>query len=110
VDFTPSVATHLPALRELAGARHVPYAGRDGKTGQTLVRTALAPLFASRNLHVRSWSGTNLLGGGDGEALADPSRAASKLESKGGAVPSILGYERPDHLSQGNQVSWLLAT
>jgi myo-inositol-1-phosphate synthase len=93
VDFTPSVATQLPALRELAGARHVPYAGRDGKTGQTLVRTALAPLFASRNLRVCSWSGTNLLGGGDGEALADPVRAASKLASKGRAVPSILGYE-----------------
>jgi myo-inositol-1-phosphate synthase len=93
VDFTPSVATNLPALRELAGARNVPYAGRDGKTGQTLLRTALAPLFASRNLRVRSWSGTNLLGGGDGEALADPARAVSKLESKGRAVPSILGYE-----------------
>jgi myo-inositol-1-phosphate synthase len=93
VDFTPSVATYLPALRQLAAARNAPYAGRDGKTGQTLIKTALAPMFASRNLRVRSWSGTNLLGGGDGEALADPERAASKLESKGRAIPSILGYE-----------------
>jgi myo-inositol-1-phosphate synthase len=93
VDFTPSVATQLPGLASLAEARGVPYAGRDGKTGETLLKTALAPLFAYRHLHVRSWAGTNLLGGGDGAALADPARAASKVASKQRGLASILGAE-----------------
>jgi myo-inositol-1-phosphate synthase len=95
VDFTPSVATQLPALASLAESRGLPYAGRDGKTGETLVKTALAPLFAYRNLQVRSWAGTNLLGGSDGASLADPDRAASKLASKQRGLSSILGSE-PD--------------
>jgi myo-inositol-1-phosphate synthase len=95
VDFTPSVATQLPALTHLATTQGLPYAGRDGKTGETLVKTALAPLFAYRNLRVRSWAGTNLLGGSDGAALADPQRAASKLTSKQRGLASILGSE-PD--------------
>ena len=48
------------------------------------MKTAIAPAFAARALRVRSWSGTNLLGGGDGATLADPYAAASKLESKAG--------------------------
>jgi len=95
VDFTPSTGARLPALEALAEQRGVPHAGRDGKTGETLVKSALAPMFATRNLRVRSWSGPNLLGGGDGAALADPDRRASKLESKQRVLASILGYE-PD--------------
>ena len=95
VDFTPSTGARLPALEQLAEQRGVPHAGRDGKTGETLMKSALAPMFVTRNLHVRSWSGTNLLGGGDGAALANPDRLASKLESKQRLLASILGYE-PD--------------
>ncbi|PLS74839.1 MAG: myo-inositol-1-phosphate synthase [Actinobacteria bacterium] len=95
VDFTPSTGARLPALEQLADQRGVPHAGRDGKTGETLVKSALAPMFATRNLHVRSWAGTNLLGGGDGAALAEPDRRESKLESKHHVLGSILGYE-PD--------------
>lgn len=95
VDFTPSTGARLPALEQLAEQCAVPHAGRDGKTGETLVKSALAPMFAVRNLRVRSWSGTNLLGGGDGATLADPDRRASKLDSKHRALASILGYE-PD--------------
>lgn len=91
VDFTPSPALRLPALTELAHRRGLPYAGCDGKTGETLLRTALAPTFAVRGLRVRSWSGTNLLGGGDGAALADPLRAAGKLESKARSLAALLG-------------------
>lgn len=93
VGFTPSTGPRLPALDELAREARVPYAGSDGKTGETLVRTALAPMFAARNLLVRSWAGTNLLGGGDGAALADPDRASSKLESKARGLESLLGNE-----------------
>lgn len=93
VDFTPSVATQLPALTQRATDRGLAYAGRDGKTGETLVKTALAPMFAYRNLQVRSWAGTNLLGGSDGESLAEPERATSKLTSKRRGLEAILGSE-----------------
>ncbi|GGS24464.1 MULTISPECIES: inositol-3-phosphate synthase [Actinokineospora] len=91
VDFTPSTGVALPALDELALAQRVPYAGRDGKTGETLLRTVLAPMFTDRALKVLSWSGTNLLGGGDGATLSDPARAASKLRSKSDGLASLLG-------------------
>ncbi|WP_238446085.1 inositol-3-phosphate synthase [Salsipaludibacter albus] len=94
VDFTPSSALTVPAILDLATGR-VPVAGRDGKTGETLVKTALAPMFADRALHVHSWSGMNLLGGGDGQTLADPVTAASKVESKGDVLGDILGH-RPE--------------
>jgi myo-inositol-1-phosphate synthase len=93
VDFTPSTGARLPALGELAEAAGVPHAGRDGKTGETLVKSVLAPMFADRNLRVRSWAGTNLLGGGDGTALRAAGPLASKVQSKGLALSSILGYE-----------------
>ncbi|HVQ95760.1 MAG TPA: inositol-3-phosphate synthase [Mycobacteriales bacterium] len=93
VDFTPSVGVRLPALAELAEANRLPWAGNDGKTGETLVKAALAPMFASRALRVRSWAGTNLLGGGDGANLADPAAAASKLASKSRVLSTVLGHE-----------------
>ncbi|MEU6482671.1 inositol-3-phosphate synthase [Streptomyces sp. NPDC046887] len=92
VDFTPSVGVRVPALAELAVERRLPYAGNDGKTGETLVKSALAPMFAHRALRVSSWSGTNLLGGGDGAALADPERAASKSGSKARVLRAALGH------------------
>lgn len=92
VNFTPSTGMDVPGLPERAAGRGICFAGKDGKTGETLVRTGLAPMFADRNLRVRSWSGTNLLGGGDGVALADPERARSKLAAKGACLPDILGY------------------
>ncbi|HET9141480.1 inositol-3-phosphate synthase [Actinophytocola sp.] len=92
VDFTPSTGARLPALHELAGSAGLPYAGNDGKTGETLVKTALAPMFTARALRVLSWSGTNLLGGGDGATLADPRAAASKTESKRRGLEGLLGH------------------
>lgn len=93
VNFTPSVGASLPALEELARARGVPHAGRDGKTGETLLKSALAPMFRMRHLEVKSWVGFNVLGNADGLALSDPTTAASKTESKSRVVPAILGYE-----------------
>jgi len=93
INFTPSVGASLPGLEELARRRGVPHAGRDGKTGETLLKSALAPMFRMRQLHVRTWVGFNVLGNADGLALSDPATAASKTESKGKVVPSILGYE-----------------
>jgi myo-inositol-1-phosphate synthase len=93
VDFTPSTGARLPALHQLARERGVPYAGNDGKTGETLLKSVLAPMFAMRNLRVRSWSGLNLLGGGDGANLADPGANAAKVASKQRVLRDVLGYE-----------------
>jgi myo-inositol-1-phosphate synthase len=82
VNFTPSTGLHHPALATAAATSGLPYAGRDGKTGQTLLRSVLGPMFTQRALAVRAWSGTNLLGGGDGAALADPAAAAAKNAGK----------------------------
>lgn len=92
VAFTPSPGPNLPALVELAQRQNVPWAGRDGKTGETLVKTTLAPMFATRALKVRSWASYNLLGGGDGQTLADPDAALSKTTTKGAGVDAILGH------------------
>ncbi|MGX4652748.1 inositol-3-phosphate synthase [Micromonospora sp. SCSIO 07396] len=92
VDFTPSTGLRLPALAALAAQRGLPYAGHDGKTGETLVKSVLAPMFAMRNLAVRSWSGVNLLGGGDGATLAEPGANAAKVDSKQRVLGETLGY------------------
>jgi myo-inositol-1-phosphate synthase len=95
VNFTPSLGSGLPALDELARRRGAVHAGRDGKTGQTLIKSALAPLFAARNLRVLSWFGQNILGNEDGRTLADPDARRSKQRSKGELLPALLGY-RPE--------------
>jgi myo-inositol-1-phosphate synthase len=97
VNFTPSLGNSCPALDELARRRRVPHGGKDGKTGETLLKTVLAPMFAARNLHVRSWVGHNILGGGDGRVLNDPENKASKVKSKDSPLANILGY-RPQSL------------
>ncbi|MFG2830199.1 inositol-3-phosphate synthase [Streptomyces sp. NPDC048434] len=91
LNFTPSTGLHHPLLQEMAAVSGLPYAGRDGKTGQTLLRSVLAPMFAQRALAVRAWSGTNLLGGGDGAALADPGAAAAKNAGKARVLADTLG-------------------
>jgi myo-inositol-1-phosphate synthase len=95
VNFTPATGMRAPGLAERALAAGLPHAGRDGKTGQTLLRAALAPMFTQRALTVRSWSGANLLGGGDGAALADPAAAAAKNAGKARVLNDILG-EQPE--------------
>jgi myo-inositol-1-phosphate synthase len=91
VNFTPSLGIAPPALQELAVKHHVPFYGSDGKTGETLMKTVLAPLFLYRNLEVLSWEGFNILGGGDGRVLSDPRHKRSKVLTKGGVLASILG-------------------
>lgn len=90
VNFTPSTANALGGIRDLATAKSVPHMGRDAKTGETLVKSALAPMFAGRNLQVLSWEGHNILGNRDGLVLEDDANAAGKLSSKGDVLDSIL--------------------
>lgn len=102
VNFTPSTGLHHPQLRDMARCSGLPYAGRDGKTGQTLLRSVLAPMLAQRALTVRAWSGTNLLGGGDGAALADPAAAAAKNAGKAAVLRDTLGELPPGDLHIDN--------
>jgi myo-inositol-1-phosphate synthase len=97
-NFTPSQAADIPALVQMAKARGVPTAGKDGKTGQTFMKTVLAPALRARALHVDGWFSTNILGNRDGEALRDPNSLQSKLNTKGEVLDSILGYKVEDHI------------
>ncbi len=97
-NFTPSLAADIPALTRLADERCVPVAGKDGKTGQTFIKTVLAPAFRSRALYVEGWFSTNILGNRDGLALDNADSLRSKLNTKGSVLDDILGYPVEDHL------------
>ena len=97
-NFTPSVAADIPALIELAEIRKVPVAGKDGKTGQTFIKTVLAPALKSRALKVEGWYSTNILGNRDGLALSNEDSLASKVKTKSSVLDDILGYTVEDHL------------
>jgi myo-inositol-1-phosphate synthase len=90
VNFTPSTGATPPALEEFARARHVPHCGNDGKTGETLVKTALAPMFAHRRLRVLAWAGYNMLGNRDGAVLEDPEHKRAKLRNKDEVLKRLL--------------------
>jgi len=96
VNFTPSL-TKVPALETLAVNAGIPIAGEDGKTGQTLLKTALAPAFQLRHLQVEGWFSTNILGNNDGKVLDDPKSNKTKVASKLSVLDEILGYEVSDH-------------
>ena len=93
VNFSPSAGSDLPALEVLALAQGVLHVGRDGKTGETLMKAVLAPMFAARNLHVLSWVGHNIFGNMDGKVLDDPVNMANKVRSKDHLLTEILGYK-----------------
>ena len=91
-NFTPSVGSSLPALKELALEKGVPHAGNDGKTGETLVKTTLAPMFAYRNLKILGWMSYNILGDYDGKVLSHRENKESKVISKDRVLEKIMGY------------------
>ena len=97
-NFTPSVAADVAPLAELARQRKVPIGGKDGKTGQTMIKTVIAPALRKRALHVDGWFSTNILGNSDGKALDDPKSLESKLDTKKSVLNQILGYPVDDHI------------
>jgi myo-inositol-1-phosphate synthase len=99
INFTPSLGASFPAAEELAAQRGSVVGGKDGKTGETLLKTVLAPMFAHRNLHVLSWVGHNIFGNRDGIVLDDPDHKASKIQTKDQVVSQILGYKPQTHVS-----------
>src|SRR5690606_30786203 len=93
INFSPSVGASPAAVGELALERGVCHAGQDGKTGETLLKTVLAPMFACRNLEVMSWVGHNIFGNLDAVVLDDPENRASKIRTKDRVLAGTLGYE-----------------
>ena len=86
----PNLTLDIPAIQELAHDNNVAICGKDFKTGQTLMKTILAPGFKARMLGLEGWYSTNILGNRDGEVLDDPGSFKTKEESKLGALEYIL--------------------
>jgi myo-inositol-1-phosphate synthase len=86
----PNLTCDTPALEQLARDRGVAIGGKDFKTGQTMVKTVLSPMFKARMLGVSGWYSTNILGNRDGEVLDDPESFKTKEESKLGVLEYIL--------------------
>jgi len=86
----PNLTVDIPALEDFAKDKHVAIGGKDFKTGQTLMKTVLAPGFKARMLGLNGWFSTNILGNRDGEVLDDPGSFKTKEESKLGALEYIL--------------------
>lgn len=99
VNFTPSTGSAPAAINELAESRGVCHMGHDGKTGETLLKSVLAPMFAHRNLEVMSWVGHNIFGNMDGKVLDDPINKKTKVVSKDRLLGQILGYSPQSHVS-----------
>ncbi len=93
----PNLAVDTPVLRQLATERKVAISGKDFKTGQTLMKTVLAPMLRARMLGLSGWYSTNILGNRDGEVLDDPDNFKTKEESKLGVLEDILQPDKfPD--------------
>jgi len=99
VNFTPSTGSTPEAIRQFARDYKTAHAGCDGKTGETLLKSVLAPMFAARNLDVMSWVGHNIFGNMDGKVLDDPRNKAAKVKSKDHLLAAILGYPPQTHVS-----------
>jgi myo-inositol-1-phosphate synthase len=97
VNGSPNISVEIPALQELANEMAVSIGGSDFKTGQTLMKTIIAPGLKNRLLGVEGWFSTNILGNRDGQVLDDPESFKSKEVSKGGVLEDILSKEEyPD--------------
>ena len=93
----PNLCVDIPAMWQLAEETKLPIAGKDFKTGQTLMKTTLAPLFRTRELGVAGWFSTNILGNRDGEVLDAPENFHTKEVSKLGVINTILkADQQPD--------------
>jgi myo-inositol-1-phosphate synthase len=89
----PNLTTDTPALLELARENHIPICGKDFKTGQTFMKTMIAPGLKARMLGMSGWFSTNILGNRDGEVLDDPGSFRSKEETKLSVLDQILQPE-----------------
>ncbi|WP_224367887.1 inositol-3-phosphate synthase [Hyalangium versicolor] len=96
-NATPNTSVDTPALQELARKEGLPVAGRDLKSGQTMMKTVIAPALKARMLGLQGWFSTNILGNRDGEVLDDPQAFKAKEVTKAGVLDTIL---QPDQYPQ----------
>jgi myo-inositol-1-phosphate synthase len=99
INFTPSLGASFPAIQTLALERGAVIGGKDGKTGETLLKTVLAPMFAHRNWRILSWVGHNIFGNRDGQVLDSAENKASKIRTKDQVISSVVGYKPQTHVS-----------
>lgn len=93
INGAPNLTLDFPAMQQHAAKHSVPICGKDFKTGQTMLKTVLAPMFKTRMLGLSGWFSTNILGNRDGEVLDDPGSFKTKEESKLSVIDSILQPE-----------------
>ena len=98
LNGAPNLSQDIPALRELALARGIATGGKDFKTGQTLMKTTIAPMLQARLLGLDGWFSTNILGNRDGEVLDDAASFKTKEVSKLGVLDQILDPTRHPEL------------
>lgn len=99
INFTPSLGSCPEAINELAIAKDTCHMGHDGKTGETFLKSVLAPAMANRNLEIMSWVGHNIFGNMDGQVLDNPVNKQTKVTSKDRLLGQILGYDPQTHIS-----------
>jgi myo-inositol-1-phosphate synthase len=92
IDFTSSQTLDIKGILDISNEKKVPLAGRDGATGETILKIALAEFLLKRNLHLSGWFSTNLLGNNDGLVLQDYRHAELKVEDKTNVLSDVLGY------------------
>ena len=93
INGAPNLTVDMPAMLQYADKQNVPVCGKDFKTGQTMMKTVLAPMFKTRMLGLSGWFSTNILGNRDGEVLDDPGSFKTKEESKLSVIDTILQPE-----------------
>lgn len=97
IDFTPNITLETPCLIKFAEDLNLPVVGRDGSTGQTLIKSVLAEMLNIRNLRLSGWYSTNILGNNDGFILSHPDFNLAKISDKKSILPKILGYDEFEH-------------
>jgi myo-inositol-1-phosphate synthase len=97
VDFTPSETLEFDFLWTLAEKCNVQLSGRDGSTGQTMLKLTIASMLKIRNLKLQAWYSTNILGNHDGYILTNPDYAETKIEDKMNGIAPLLGYDNFEH-------------
>ena len=106
INFTPSLGSTLDAIGELAVRRRTCHMGQDGKTGETLLKSVLAPMFAHRNLEVMSWVGHNIFGNLDGKVLDDPANKQSKVATKDASCARSSAMRRRRWSASSTSKAW----
>lgn len=97
VDFTPSETLEFQFIYDLANKYHVQISGRDGSTGQTMLKLVIADMLRIRNLHLDAWYSTNIIGNHDGYVLSMPEYCVTKIQDKTNGIKDLIGYDDFEH-------------